>query len=89
MNLVYTSSYVTPTNVTTMSVGPGPSAGQLSISYSDGTGNRFVLMSTNMLTGPVMSHEGWERVATNLPPPPASFTITPTEAQKYFYIKSE
>jgi len=58
------------------------------ISYTGGAGAQFVLMKTNLLIGPIMSHDGWQRVDTNTVTP-GSFPITTTGNAAFYYIKSE
>jgi hypothetical protein len=58
------------------------------ITYTGGTGSQFVLMATNALVGPIMSRDGWQRVATNTVTP-SSFSISGTGNASFYYIKSE
>ncbi len=86
ITLVWTPGGATPAPVTNMSIASGPGAGQFTISYLGGNGSQFVLLSTNNIASPRAS---WERVATNTPPGPGSFIITPGPGNKFFYIQSE
>jgi autotransporter-associated beta strand protein len=90
VTLVYTPSVTppAPTPVTTMNLTAGPGS-DYTLNYAGGTGGQFVLMKTNLLTGPIMSHNGWERVATNIATS-SSFTIPVGPGPKaFYYIKSE
>ncbi|HOX59917.1 MAG TPA: autotransporter-associated beta strand repeat-containing protein [Verrucomicrobiota bacterium] len=85
VNLVWTSTYVTPQPITDMSIGP-VTAGSASISYSGAIGNRFVLVSSPNAEAPL---SGWTRVATNFTAS-GSFPIPVGSAVKEFFaIKSE
>jgi hypothetical protein len=84
--LSFTPSFApTPTRVTSFNIAKGPGS-NLTLSYSGGTGSRFVLVQSSSITAPL---SGWARVKTNTSTP-GSFTITPGSDPREFYkIKSE
>jgi len=93
--VVYNESSRETSAISTVTVNPNPAAPvtiseitPTTISYTGGGGSQFVLMTTNALSGAVMSHEGWERLATNSVTP-GQFSISPGVGPAFYYIKSE
>ena len=55
------------------------------LSYSGGSGSRFVLLGTNNISAPLAN---WTRLATNTAAS-GSFAIVPGPGRSFFRIKSE
>ncbi len=71
--------------VTQMSIGPG-GGGNLTITYSGGSGSQFVLLQTNNVAAPLAD---WTRLQTNTATS-GSFTITPgSDPAEFYRVKSE
>ena len=83
--LTYTPSSGGPAPVSSFSISRG-SGSSLSLSYTGGSGSRFVLLMTNKVAAPLNL---WPRVKTNSSSP-GSFTITPgSDPAEFFRVKSE
>ena len=73
----------TPVTSFTITNGPGSN---LTLSYSGGSGSRFVLLQTNNVAAPLSL---WARVHTNTSSP-NTFTITPgADPMEFYRVKSE
>jgi len=80
VTLLYTPGLIPPMPVTSMIMGP-VSSGSCTLTYSGGTGSRFVLVQSSSVDAPLAS---WTRMDTNTAAS-GSFTIPVSAGPRAFY----